>query len=208
MNSLRPATASAFLLLTAVLASLWQGHCPANADAAWTTLIDGNTMRPGDLGQWDQVGKANWTVTDGAVVANAREGDEFGYLVSKTSYRDFQIHAEFWSSDDANSGIFLRCADPRKPGSVTCYEVNIFDQRPKPEYGTGAIVDVAKVDPMPKAGGKWSTYDITAKGTHLVAVLNGVTTAEGNDSRHAEGPFALQYAGGTIKFRKVQIRPL
>jgi hypothetical protein len=28
--------------------------------------------------------------------------------------------------------------------------VNIWDTRPDPSYGTGAIVDVAKVDPMPK----------------------------------------------------------
>jgi hypothetical protein len=51
--------------------------------------------------------------------------------------------------------------------------VNIFDKRPDPTYGTGAIVDVAKVDPMPKAGGKWNTYEITAKGSQLTVVLNG-----------------------------------
>jgi hypothetical protein len=42
--------------------------------------------------------------------------------------------------------------------------VNIYDQRPDPSYGTGAIVNFAKVEPMPKAGGKWNTYEITAKG--------------------------------------------
>jgi len=30
-------------------------------------------------------------------------------------------------SDDANSGIFIRCEDPKKPGAKTCYERNIFD---------------------------------------------------------------------------------
>jgi len=34
------------------------------------------------------------------------------YLVSKQDYRDFQIRAEFWVSDDANSGIFIRCTNP------------------------------------------------------------------------------------------------
>ena len=51
-----------------------------------------------------------------------------------------------------------------KIDSKVCYEVNIFDKRPDPTYGTGAIVDVAKVDPMPKAGGKWNTFEITAQG--------------------------------------------
>ena len=62
-----------------------------------------------------------------------------------------------------------------------CYEVNIFDKRPDPSYGTGAIVDVAKVDPMPKAAGKWNTYEITAKGSHLVVVLNGQKTVDVQD---------------------------
>ena len=65
----------------------------------------------------------------------------------------------------------------------TCYEVNIYDRRPGPSFGAGAIVDLASVSPMPKAGGKWNTYDITAKGTHLTVTLNGVRTADINDIR-------------------------
>jgi len=204
MTSHRAARAAGCLLLAAA-ASLTR---PAGAADGWVTLLDGATLRAGDIASWDQLGKANWKIADGAIVADAREGKELAYLVSKASYRDFAIHAEFWASDDANSGIFIRCGERGKVDAHTCYEVNIFDQRPQPEYGTGAIVDVAKVDPMPKAGGKWNSYDITAQGGHLVVVLNGVTTADVTDTKHAEGPFALQYASGTIKFRKVQIKPL
>jgi hypothetical protein len=61
---------------------------------------------------------------------------------------------------------------------------------------------------MPKAGGKWNTYDITAKGTHLTVTLNGMRTADVEDGKLASGPFALQYDAGIVKFRKVQIKPL
>src|SRR5436190_10165651 len=170
----------------------------------WITLVDSTKM-----GDWDEVGKANWAIKDGALLADKLEGKDLAYLVSKDSYKDFHIRAEFWVSDDANSGIFIRCEQPKSIGSKTCYEVNIFDQRPDPSYGTGAIVDVAKVDPMPKAGGKWNTFEITAQGSHLVVVLNGQKTADVQDSKHnAGGPFALQYGSGVIKFRKVQIKPL
>ena len=169
-----------------------------------TALIDGAT----GLDNWNQVGEANWRAAEGAVVADKKSGKAISYLVSKTPYKDFAIHAEFWVSDDANSGIFLRCSDPKNIDSKTCYEVNIYDRRPDPSFGTGAIVDVASVSPMPKAGGKWNTYDITAKGSHLTVTLNGVRTADVNDSRLASGPFALQYDAGTVKFRKVSIRPL
>ena len=39
-------------------------------------------------------------------------------------------------------------------------------------------------------------------------MLNGVKTVDVEDSQHASGPIALQYASGVIKFRKVQIKPL
>src|SRR5438128_2052389 len=159
------------------------------SDGGWVTLVDGTKM-----GDWDEVGKANWAMKDGALVADKLDGKDLSYLVSKNSYKDFQIKAEFWVSDDANSGIFIRCEQPKSIGAKTCYEVNIFDQRPDPSYGTGAIVDVAKVVPMPKAAGKWNTYVITAQGTHLVVELNGVKTVDVNDSKHTgAGPFALQW---------------
>jgi len=75
--------------------------------------------------------------------------------------------------------------------------------------------DTAAVDPMPKAGGKWNTYEITAKGDHLVVVLNGQKTVDVHDGKHARGFIALQYSVGNkkdsglpIKFRNVQVRAL
>jgi len=177
-------------------------------DSGWTTLIDGTK----GLENWNQIGEANWRAEDGAVVADRGKG---GYLVSKNSYKDFQIRAEFWADTTTNSGIFIRAQDPNKVGADNAYEVNIYDQRPDPSYGTGGIVNVAKVDPMPKAGGKWNTYLITAKGSQLTVVLNGQQTANVSDSKFASGPFALQFGngpkdapGGPIKWRKVEIKPL
>jgi hypothetical protein len=37
-------------------------------------------------------------------------------------------------------------------------------------------VNFAEVNPMPKAGGKWNTYEITAKGRQITVVLNGQKT--------------------------------
>jgi hypothetical protein len=42
---------------------------------------------------------------------------------------------------------------------------------------------------MPKAGGKWNTYEITAKGSQLTVVLNGVQTVNIQNCRFAQGPF-------------------
>jgi hypothetical protein len=176
--------------------------------SGWTTLIEGNS----GLDNWTRVGDANWRAQDGAIVADKGKG---GFLVSKKSYKDFQIRVDFWADHTTNSGIFIRCADPAKIGAENSYEVNIYDQRPDPSYGTGGIVNFAKVAPMPKAGGKWNTYEITAKGSQLTVTLNGVQTVNIQDSKFAQGPFALQFGngpqdapGGAIKWRKVQIREL
>ena len=139
----------------------------------WVTLLDGKNM-----GDWIRVGETNWRLEDGVVVADKKTSKGAAHLVSKASYKDFQLYVEFWASDDANSGIFIRCSDPEKISARTCYEVNIYDQRQDPTYGTGGIVNFVEVNPMPKAGGKWNTYEITAKGRHLVVMLNGEKTAD------------------------------
>ena len=96
----------------------------------------------------------------------------------------------------------------RSSADRSCYEVNIFDQRQDPTYGTGGIVHFVEVHPMPKAGGKWNTYEITTKGRQITVLLNGEKTAELHNGLFAEGPFTLQHGEGVIKFRKVAVKPL
>ena len=182
----------------------------AMTGGGWETLVDGDK----GLENFSRVGDANWRAEGGAIVADRGKG---GHLVSNKAYGDFEIRAEFWAETDTNSGIFIRCSDRAKISAANCYEVNIWDIRPEPKYGTGAIVDVAAV-PVPianKAGGRWNTYEITAKGPQLTVKLNGVQTVSVQDGKLPSGPFTLQYGpgvkgveGGPIKFRKVQIRPL
>lgn len=191
-------------LITASLSLALTGCASMGARTDWTSLVNGVS----GLENFNRVGEANWTGSDGAIHAN-RGGAVAAYLVSKAEYKDFQIRAEFWASDDANSGIFVRCQEPGKITDENCYEVNIFDQRPDPTFATGAIVKVAKLTaPMLKAGGKWNTFDITAKGSRLKVILNGTTTVDIEDSKFVRGPIALQWGRGEIKFRKVDIRPL
>ena len=89
------------------------------------------------------------------------------------------------------------------------------------KYGTGALVDVAAVDPMPHAAGKWNVYEITAKGNTFTVVLNGQKTVDNATAdKFASGRIALQHGlglkddkgiasdEGVVKFRKVEIRPL
>ena len=201
---------SAFLACGALAAASVLSACSSlpGMGGGWTTLIDGDR----GLENFERVGEANWRAENGAIVADRGAG---GFLVSKQSWRDFALRAEFWSDTTTNSGIFIRATNPAKIESASSYEVNIFDQRPDPTYGTGAIVNVAKVVPMPKAAGKWNVYEVTAKGNRLTVVLNGVQTVDVEDAKFPAGRIALQYGlgannapGGPIKWRKLQVREL
>jgi len=169
----------------------------------WVPIVDAGK----GMEKLNRVGEADWALVDGALQATKGSGN--AYLVTRESYTDFVIRAEFWASDDANSGLFMRCQKPADINDETCYEANIFDQRPDPTYGTGSIVKVAPVrQPPPKAGGKWNTMEVTLKGDHIVVVLNGEKTVDHRDRKFASGPVALQWGRGTVKFRKVEIRTI
>lgn len=192
-----------FLSASLTLAGCASGPLGSNA----VTLLQGEK----GLENWDVIGDANWRSEGGAIVADKGRA---GYLVSKKSYKDFILYAEFYAETDTNSGIFIRASDPKKIAADNSYEVNIWDIRPDPIYATGSIVNFASV-PVPsvyKAGGKWNSLEITAKGDEIIVKFNGVTTVSLRDSKFAAGPFALQYGpgvkgvtGGPIKWRKVQI---
>jgi 3-keto-disaccharide hydrolase len=61
---------------------------------------------------------------------------------------------------------------------------------------------------MPKAGGKWNTFEITAKGRQITVMLNGKKTVDLNNGLFEQGPFTLQYGAGVIKFRKMAVKAL
>ena len=198
--------------LGAVLAAtgLLSGCASGPASDGWVTLIDGDR----GLDNWAQVGEANWRAEAGAIVADKGKG---GFLVSRQSYKDVLIRAEFWAATDTNSGIFLRVSDPKAITADNAYEVNIWDIRPDPKYGTAGIVNQVAVPapPVYLAGGQWNSFEIEARGAKLTVKFNGTTTAVMDNAKLLEGPFALQFGpgvqgvlGGPIKWRKVQAKAL
>ncbi len=197
---------AALLCVTFALA----GCATPGPNSGYNVLIDGEK----GLENFNRIGNANWRAEGGAIVADKAKSTS--YLVTKQSYGDFEIYAEFFAEPTTNSGIFIRASTPTKIGADSSYEVNIFDQRPGPEYATGAIVNFAQVPVPPKfkAGGKWNTFEIYARGNQVTVKLNGEVTAHMVNDKFKSGPFALQFGnrgkqpGGAIKWRKVAIRPL
>src|SRR5262245_10107243 len=89
--------------------------CPLAAQDGWVSLFAGKT-----LNGWTTIGGVRWTVVDGALSAEPASqpitptGDSKqtwpqGFLRSVATFSDFEMTAEFWSEEDTNSGLFIRC---------------------------------------------------------------------------------------------------
>ena len=171
----------------------------ASAQGGWTTLFDGS-----NLDSFNPIGDANWEIADGAVGADSGSG----FLVTKESYGDFELTLEFWVDEPANSGIFVRCADATSVTDRNSYEVNIYDTRADQTYRTGGIVHIAAPNSVIMTGGKWNSYEIKAEGSRLMVTLNGEEMVDVRDTQFSDGPIALQYGLGIVKFRNVRVRGL
>ena len=78
----RMSTLAAGLLIGA--AALQFSSVASGQSDGWVTLVDGTKM-----GDWTEVGKANWAMKDGALVADKIDGKDPSYLVSKDVLQGF-----------------------------------------------------------------------------------------------------------------------
>jgi creatinine amidohydrolase len=178
-------------------------------DQGWRSLTDGKT-----LAGWTTVGDVRWTVVDGAFSANPSTQSQQplqGFLRTTETFGDFDLRAEFWADHNANSGLFIRCGTPARPGSLgTCYEINVSDDHAVSP--TGSIVGVHSTLPhRVNSMGKWSLFEVTAEGDHLIVKVNGEVTVDAHDGKFSSGAIGLQAGGpngpGLIKYRNIRIRP-
>ena len=185
--------------LTVLAATLGLNACESMDGGNWMDMS-------GSFDGWHVVGDANWRVENGEFVADA--GNGLSFLVTDESYADFQIQAEFWNHQGANSGIFMRISDEAGITDRTAYEANIYDDRPDQSGRTGGIPNFLPPTAVIDTWDQWNTYDITMDDDHITIYLNGVKTVDGTDSNFSSGPIGLQWGSGTIKFRNVRIRRL
>jgi hypothetical protein len=168
----------------------------------WVTLIDGEN----GLQNWNRTGDGNWLAMYGAIQIDRKNNKDAAFLYSKESYTDFEMYVEYWADEDANSGVFYRITNTKTINTKGGYEVQIFDKNPP--YPTASLVNVAKAAPTFKAANRWNTFNITVKGPRMIVAMNGEKAVEVDNSAFPTGPIGLQYNSGTVKFRKLMIKPL
>ncbi len=132
---------------------------------------------------------------------------EESMLVSTDRYDNFRLRLEFNPDEKINSGVFIRCQDESSITPFNCYEINIWDEHPRQEFRTGAIVTrfsppLAHVDTI----GKWNRLEIEATDNLIEVRVNDVLTARYESGDLSTGFIALQGNGeGKIRFRKILV---
>lgn len=155
---------------------------------------------------WLAEGDADWSYINNELIGQLDSGS--GFVMTKTSYKDFVLTVEFNPDSTINSGVFVRCKG-KEISASECYEINIWDLHPNQDYRTGSIVTRSSPLNRVETLNKWNTYEIRYENDHIQAWINGIQTADINDNSLSEGYIGLQAAGrGAIKFRNVQIQTL
>jgi hypothetical protein len=168
-------------------------------------LFDGK-----DLAGWkprSAAAKNEWGARDG-ILANAKGGTD---LLTKRTFTDFKLHAEFRYPKGSNSGIYLRGR----------YEVQIEDnygEEPDSHHIAGIYGFLTPSVNSAKPAGEWQALDVTLVGRVVTVALNGervidrqtipgITGGALDSDEGAPGPILLQGDHGPIDFRRVTLTP-
>ena len=179
----------------------------------WVPLFNGT-----DLSGWREVGKEKWEVQDG-VLRGRTLTQEYGYLQTMKSYKDFHLALKFKCNGDGNSGVFFHVGF--KPGTVDVSQGLQFEIDCTLGRHTGGIYGDDRdwvVWPAPEneivvRRDDWNEYLLKVEGNRYTARLNGVLMIDFTDPKPKsfDGPIALQlHSGGRgdMAFKEIYIRDL
>ena len=183
----------------------------ANANGAHTfgtpvDLFDGKTLDTWNLQIPNR--PSGWSVVDGAMT-NEKGANN---LVSKQTFKDFKINAEYKIEPGSNSGIYLRGR----------YELQVLDDYGKPVEAHGHMAIYAWVAPLvnaTKPAGEWQSMEAVIVANKVTATLNGqkvhdnstiqAITGGALDANETQpGPIMLQGDHGKVWYRKVTVTPI
>jgi hypothetical protein len=185
------------------------GNANANGNHTYgkpVALFDGKSLDA--FGVQNKNQPMGWSIEDG-VMTNAEHANN---LVSKETFKDFKIQAEYKLGPNSNSGIYLRGR----------YELQVLDDYGKPVEQHGHMAIYAWKAPLVNASkpqGEWQTMEAVVVGNRVTVTLNGqrvhdnavleaITGGALDANETAPGPIMIQGDHEKVWFRKVTVTPI
>lgn len=166
----------------------------AEKAAGWELLFDGTSTSAWRSHKSDAFPSSGWEVKDGTLSVIAGTGAESargGDIVTRRTYKDFELLVDFKLTPKANSGIkyyvqssFQTAKGAKaKTGSAIGHEYQVLDDALHPDAKLGrdgnrtiaSLYDLLPADKakQPNPIGEWNTGRILVKGTKVEHWLNG-----------------------------------
>ena len=196
----------------------------------WQLLFNGK-----DMSQWrtfkQPTVNEKWQIEDGAITLTAGGG---GDLISKESYKNFELTLDWKIAEAGNSGILILADEKGKYIYSLAPEIQILDNERHPDnkldtHLSGSLYDmIASPVASHKKAGEWNSTKIRLENSALTIWQNDVQTAkvtigsaEWNSliakSKFAswpdfaaakEGHIGLQDHGDKVWFKNIKIKEL
>ena len=206
---------------------------PKEVKEGWQLLFDGKSMDKWRCYKMDKV--QGWLVEDGAMTALGLPEGKGGDIVTRETFKDFELSLEWKISQNSNSGIFFHVVEGDQYETVymTGPEYQLLDDvgypTSHPKNNSAANYDVnPPKNAQVKTLDQWNIAKIVVKGNHVEHWLNDRKVVEyemyspewqelKNKSKwkdvegyckFKEGFIALQDHGGSTSFRNIKIRKL
>lgn len=169
--------------------------------------------------------EGSWTYENGMLT---RQGG--GYVWTKDRYGDFILDLDYKVSENANSGVFIRCGS-LEDWINTCIEVQIHDTTDGTKHGQcGAIYDcLSPSQNVLRPANEWNHLTIIALGNRIKVFMNTVQVIDmdldlwaeagknpqGTPNKFStaykdmprEGYIGFQDHGDAVWYRNVRIKP-
>jgi hypothetical protein len=209
------------------------GRMPAlrAAEDGFVPLFAGDSLQGWKVSDWSNINAPQnvqgtpWRIEKGVLYGlNKRT-----WITSPGEYSDFVLKLESKIGKGANGGIGLRFPLDGDP-AYTAMELQVVDHevyyggQSAPAQRTASIYDEIAASPeVTKPPGQWNAWEITAKGSHIIVVLNGQKVIDADLSRETKarqqkgpalaqrplkGHIGFQNLNGEITLRNIMIKEL
>jgi len=216
------------LLILLASAAILIGQSGASGDDCWIRLFDGESLEGWEI----RSGEATYQVEEAAIVGQTTAGSPNTFLITKDTYRDFELLFEVYLEDnELNSGFQIRSklregeyggrvygpqveieASPGQSGYIYGEAAGGW-QSPEPQLEDPAVNQHSYFKNQ-----EWNQYRVRAVGRHIQTWINGRKVAdlmydEALYKNNPEGFIGLQVHGVgdrgpfQVRWRNIFIKP-
>ncbi|MCM8535819.1 MAG: DUF1080 domain-containing protein [Lentisphaeraceae bacterium] len=146
----------------------------------WELLFDGK-----DMSKWRNFKKTDinpkWIAENGTMTLTGKGG---GDILTKKTYKNFDLKLDWNISEVGNSGIFILVDEKGKRIYSHAPEIQILDNerhkdREKPNHRSGSLYDmITSPAESHKVAGEWNSVRILLKDKHLQVWQNDIKTVD------------------------------